>query len=106
MKLIKSIFLLTVFAVVSCSPKETKEEVKAEKHDSLVEKINSPELKAINELLLKDPQDDSLYNKRARIYISLKQMDEAMGDVNRAMKIDSTKGSYYVTLADIYFASN
>ncbi len=107
MKLIKSIFLLTVICFsFSCTPEEKKEDVQAVKHDSLVEKINSPELKALNELLLKNPDDDSLYNQRARIYIGLKQMDEAMGDVNRAMKIDSTKGSYYVTLADVYFATN
>ena len=99
-------FLLGIITLVSCSPKETAEEVVIKKNDSLLDKINSPELKAINEVLLKDADNDSLYNQRARIYISLKQFVEAMGDVTRALKIDSTNAKYYVTLADVYFATN
>lgn len=99
-------FLVITIAFVSCTTKETPEEVVVKKNDSLLAKINSPELKAINELLVNDANNDSLYNARARIYISFKQFDEAMGDVSRALKLDSTKAKYCVTLADIYFATN
>lgn len=107
MKKIKLIVSLSVlFFLTACSGKETKEEGSAPKNDSVLSKINSPELIAINELLLKDSNNDSLYNRRARIYIGLKQFDEAIGDAGRALKIDSTKAKYYVTLADVYFATN
>lgn len=99
-------FLVVTIAFASCSTKETPEEVVVKKNDSLLAKINSPELKAINELLVNDANNDSLYNARARIYISFKQFDEAMGDVRRALKLDSTKAKYCVTLADVYFATN
>jgi tetratricopeptide (TPR) repeat protein len=99
-------FFVAIILLSSCSTNETPKETEVKKNDSLLNKINSPELKAINQSLLNDPNNDSLYNQRARIYIGLKQFEEAMGDVGRAMKIDSTKAKYYVTLADVYFASN
>jgi tetratricopeptide (TPR) repeat protein len=103
----KFIFFLAVLTcVVSCSTKETSEEKVVAKNDSTLLKINSPELKAINELLLKETNNDSLYNQRARIYIGLKQFDEAMGDAMRALRLDSTKAKYYLTMADVYFATN
>lgn len=105
-KALSILILLAAFAVVSCSPKEKTEDVVVKKNDSILDKINSPELKALNELLLKETNNDSLYNQRARIYISLKQFDEALGDAARAIRIDSTKAKYYVTLADVYFATN
>lgn len=105
-KALSILILLAVFAVVSCSPKEKTEEAVVKKNDSILDKINSPELKAINELLIKETNNDSLYNQRARIYIGLKQFDEALGDVSRAIRIDSTNAKYYVTLADVYFATN
>lgn len=99
-------FLSAIVAFASCSTKETQEEAIVKKNDSILEKLNSPELKAINELLLKESDNDSLYNQRARIYIGLKQFDEAIGDALRAIKLDSTKAKYLVTLADVYFATN
>lgn len=99
-------FLLTAIVFVSCSPKEKTEEAVIKKNDSILEKINSPELKAVNKLLLEEPDNDSLYNQRARIYISLKLLDDALNDALRAVKIDTTKAKYYITLADVYFASN
>ncbi len=103
----KFIFFLTLpFILTSCSTKETPEETVVKKNDSILEKLNSPELKAINKLLVEDSDNDSLYNQRARIYIGLKQFDEALGDALRAMRLDSTKAKYMVTLADVYFATN
>ena len=99
-------FLAALICVVSCSTKETNEDKVVAKNDSTLLKINSPELKAINELLLKETNNDSLYNQRARIYIGLKQFDEAMGDAMRALRLDSTKAKYYLTMADVYFATN
>lgn len=107
MKKIKFIiFIGCIGSLFTCGTKETTGEIAAKKNDSTLVKINSPELKAINDLLIEDANNDSLYNQRARIYIGLKQFDEALGDALRAIKIDSTKAKYYVTLADVYFANN
>jgi len=76
------------------------------KADSLSIKLNSPELKAVNAELLKDPNNANLYHKRAMVYIMLKQLPEAVGDGLRAIKIDSTRSEYYLTLVDAYFAEN
>lgn len=96
-----------VMMFAACHSTETKQEQKqAEKTDSLMEKLNSPQLKAINEKLRKDPENADLYAERAKIYISLKQFEEAAGDALRAMKMDSSKVEHYITLADVYFASN
>lgn len=74
--------------------------------DSLSIKLNSPQLKEVNSELLKDPNNPALYNKRAKVYIGLKQLPEAIGDALRSIKLDSTQASYYNTLVDAYFAQN
>jgi tetratricopeptide (TPR) repeat protein len=108
MKIVKAIVLFTSITSLffSCSQGEKKEDVKIEIKDSLVDKLNSPELKALNAQLISEPNNAELYNKRAKIYIALKQFSEAAGDGLRARDLDSTKADYYVTLADVYFASN
>lgn len=109
MKLFRSIIITGIISslVFSCTPKEKQEEeVKNEKRDSLIEKINSPELKAVNDALLKEPDNDSLYRERAKLYIRFQIFDEAIGDANRAIKIDSVNAKNYLALADAYFASN
>jgi tetratricopeptide (TPR) repeat protein len=76
------------------------------KADSLSIKLNSPELKAVNKQLLEDPNDAALYNKRALVYLGIKQLDEAGYDAKRAIQMDSTVATYYITLVDVYFSQN
>lgn len=100
-----SLIYFILLSFLSCSePIVTKQEQK--KADSLSIHLNSPELKAINEQLLKDPSNPELYIKRSQLYIQYKQFEEAIGDAKRAIRIDSTIADYYVTLADVYFAEN
>lgn len=99
--------LLLSLLLFSCKNEtENKEAPKTAKSDSLLLQLNSPELKAVNEKLRDDPNNAALFNERAKIYIGLKQWDEGIGDALRAMDLDSTKAEYYITLADVYFASN
>lgn len=107
MKILKSVtVILAAFLMFSCKSGENKEVVKQEIKDSLIEKLNSPELKAVNEKLKNDPNNAELYNERAKIYIRLKQLDAAIGDAQRSLKIDSTNANYHLTLVDAYFADN
>jgi len=102
------LFLVVVFTIVFTSCKNSTQQTEAENKtaDSLSIKLNSPELKAINAELLKDPGNAALYDKRADVYISLKQLAEAVYDSKRAIKIDSTNADYYMTLVDAYYAQN
>lgn len=107
MRTVYRIFIIVVSFSFFCScnePVVTKQE--QEKADSLSIKLNSPELKALNAQLLGDPSNPDLYNKRSQLYIQYKQFEEAVGDAKRAIRLDSSVATYFVTLADVYFAQN
>ena len=99
-----SLFLLSLNSCKSGSNETTDSENKIA--DSLSIKLNSPQLKAINAELVKNPNDPELYNTRATIYISLKQLPEAVNDAKRAIKMDTTKANFYMTLVDAYYTQN
>lgn len=106
----KQIFLFTIVALLVFSACKSGVDADMQLHnlkaDSLSIKLNSPELKAVNKELLENPNDPVLYNKRAQIYISIKQLDEAGFDAKRAILLDSTKAGYYITMVDVYFSQN
>lgn len=85
---------------------EKKDDPGNAKTDSINAKINLPALKQLNAEILKDPDNAELYNKRARLYIGIKQFDLAAGDVRRALSIDSSKVEYYLTKVDLAYANN
>ncbi len=102
------LFLLSL-SFFSCSqkgPDANELQQQNQRSDSLSIQLNSPELKAVNKELVQDPNNADLYNKRARIYISLKQYQEALRDTKLAVKIDSTIADYYLTMVDVYFVMN
>jgi len=68
----------------------------------LLKVINSPELAAVSKKILDNPDDASLYNERARIYMQFKQFNEAINDAKRSIRIDSTNATYYLTEADVF----
>lgn len=97
---------MLLLLLVSCRSGAADAEKDIRHADSLSIKLNSPELKAVNAALLKDPANDSLYRKRAVVYLALRQFPEAVNDAKRAVKMDSTNAGNYITLVDIYFAQN
>lgn len=98
--------LAAALVLASCKTGSEKVVEDTAHTDSLMKVLNSPELKAINQKILESPNNADLYNERARIYLSLKQNEEAVSDAKRAIRIDSTKAEYYLTEADIFFAAN
>lgn len=109
-KLCKSVILLFIpltLILSSCKDQTDKElDIQAAKADSLSIKFNSPELKAVNAALLKDPGNAALYKKRAQIYMDIRQPEEAVFDAKRAIRLDSINPDYYLSLVDIYFSQN
>ncbi|MEI8136230.1 MAG: tetratricopeptide repeat protein [Bacteroidota bacterium] len=97
-------FLLAAYSCKNNPDAQTETDTKTA--DSLSIQLNSPELKAINAQLIKDANNSELYNTRANIYISLKQLPAAVNDAKRAIKMDSTKANYYMTLVDAYYTQN
>lgn len=100
-------FIFVLLSFSSCiNHSQPDLELANKKADSLSIKLNSPELKAVNAELLKEPSNADLYNKRAKVYLALKQIIEAGNDSKRAIGMDSTKAEFYLTLVDVYYAQN
>lgn len=99
--------LLCAICLASCRQAEDQDlQTQNQKADSLSIALNSPELKAVNAELLKNPDKADLYHKRSQVYFTLKQFNEAVNDSKRAIRMDSTKGEYYMGLVDVYFSQN
>src|ERR1043165_3423094 len=98
------VIFLAIF-LFSCNRDKKNEDIlDAVNNDSLAIKLNSPELRAINEKILADPENASLYQQRALVYLGMRELPPAVNDSKRAIRLDSTKAEYYLTLADVYFA--
>ncbi len=98
-------FAVILFFITSCtnSAKET-ENAKDVKKDTLSDEIHSKELKNANDLLKQNPNDPHLYYQRGKIYLGFKDLEAAIADANRALKMDSlTNDSFYLLLADASF---
>lgn len=103
MRLLPFIFLLLF---CSCNTGNEGPAGEAAINDSLTEALDSPELKALNDKILQDPSNDSLYQERALLYLRLEQPEAAINDAKRAIRIDSTDVGNYLSLVDIYFSQN
>ncbi len=98
-------FLLTVSAValVSCSNNTVVSETK--KIDS-IPKNGLEELNQLNSKLLQQPNNADLYHQRAKYYYTSKEFQKSFSDITQALKIDSSKAGFYLTLSDLYFVTN
>ena len=92
--------------LISCKPEGEQFIENSKRTDSLLKIINSPELAVLNKKILETPEDANLYNERAKLYIRFKQFDEAINDSKRSLRMDSTNSEFYLTEADVFFASN
>ncbi|MCX8081070.1 MAG: tetratricopeptide repeat protein [Bacteroidia bacterium] len=102
-------FIVLIFLVfIGCSPSsdQMQDKKESERADSIALKLNSKELKNINDLLRNQPSNPDLYYQRGVIYRKLGLWKESENDLKRAIKLDSTKVEYFMELSDMYFASN
>jgi len=98
--------VLTVLLVSGCNNSSEKEISANVAGDSTIAKLNSPDLKRVNDLLKASPSNADLYLQRGKVYLQLKDFEAAIADGQRAMKIDSLKDAPYLFLTDAYFYSN
>lgn len=100
------IVVTSLFLLVGCKTKPDNDATDLKFQDSLLNKINSPELKAISKKITEEVNKPELYNERAKLYIQLGLAEEAEKDANRAIKLDSLKPDYFLTKADALFSAN
>ena len=62
-------------------------------------------LKVLNVKIHKHPKDDNLYYDRAKIFMDLGRVNEAIADLSRAIALDGKKVKYHLLLSDAYFAN-
>ena len=69
---------------------------------------NGPEnpLDSISRLIEQDSKNADLFYNRGLMLLMVDEVQGAMGDVGRAIILDSTRYEYFLTMSDIYFRSN
>lgn len=110
MNKIAYLLLLTLngYFLSSCNePEEEKKEVKTEKKEKVEDKDSLDDarlLEEINAKIRKDPNNPNFYNERSYYYFKRAKMEEALLDIDRCIKIDSTVADLYISKGNIYFA--
>ncbi len=74
------------------------------KKTNINDKNIAAELLTLNQKIESSPNDVELLNQRANYYIKHNEIDLALNDVSKAIKLDSTKSELYITLSDVFFA--
>jgi tetratricopeptide (TPR) repeat protein len=87
------IFVLSFFGACKNDPKPAAAPKPIE--------VNDPELAALNALLAREPNNDSLLYRRAEAYRRLDIFDPALDDIAKALRIDSIRPAYYHCMADV-----
>ena len=102
-------FVLALILITSycTSCKQTNEEIESASNDSTNTKYkDNTQLQILNKQILDNASADSLYRKRANIYIQIKDFELALADAIRALKLDSSSSQNYLLLTDIYYVTN
>jgi len=92
----RTFFAITLlFCVLNCSSNE--------KNNPLNDfPDEEPALIQLSQAIEDTPEDASLYAERGYLYYEREGYDEAISDLNQALKIDSTNLEYLHLLADVY----
>lgn len=97
------VLTLLVFMGYAC-----QNEKKKESESQQVEVVKADALTTFDSLNMEiqnHPNDPALYNKRANFFLVAGENNKALSDVNRALQIDSLNVDIWITLADLYFAT-
>jgi tetratricopeptide (TPR) repeat protein len=97
------VIALLFVGLIGCeteAPKETEVEAIVEDSPQMAR------LDSLTKLLDKTPNSANLLNERAKVFLEVNEVNFALADVGRALLIDSTKATYYLTISDVYFRLN
>ena len=102
MKLLKSVFLLiAISSFVAC-----KDDPKPKTSPNAPAQTGNSAIDNISQKIKQNPNDPSLYISRAQAYHRVGGYDEAIFDINHAIKMDSTQYQYYLFLGDVLLDYN
>ncbi len=97
-------FLLLLVWAVACKNEPTHSDDSST--PSEMGKTGNPTIDNISEKIKKHPDDVSLYVARAQAFYRLEGYDEAILDMNHAIKMDTTQYEYFLFLSDILLDYN
>ncbi len=96
----KSLFYLVIISVLSLSSCQGPEKNQQAGENSGQKSISR--LDSLNQSILKDSTNAENYYKRAILNKQNKNVNSALGDINKAIQLDDKQSKYFVTLSDIY----
>lgn len=88
------LFFLSLFCFVGCNSESPSGNLSDEEI-----------LKVLDVKIHKHPKDDNLLFERARIYLNLNRVNDAIADLTRATSINAKDIRYHILLGDAYFAN-
>lgn len=97
------ILSLIIFIGIGCQNTNQKESGSQQK-----EVVKADPLTTFDSLSIKiqnNPSDPMLYNRRANFFLVTGENNKALADVNKALQLDTINAVIWITLADVYFAS-
>ncbi len=93
--------LLLIIAVIAVACNNTKNKIS----DDEILSLDSASIEQITEEIRKNPKNAKLFAKRAEAYSVEGNIEEAINDMNIAIKLDSINADYYIRLSELYIGS-
>jgi len=78
----------------------------ADTSTKIVEDVNNneySELDSLSQAIIDSPENSNTYYKRSLYFYSENELDQALGDITRALKIDESVAEFYFVEANIYY---
>lgn len=101
------VLLFAVIGFASCNENSTEKEPVVTEEVVIQEEFpGQVKLDSLTSLLDTDPNNAKLLNERAKVFLEVDQVNFALADVGRALLLDSSVASYYLTISDAYFRLN
>ena len=95
-------FVLLAVSIMAISCKnEPQPVVTASDGNSTSVRLNP--FDSITQLIDAAPNDAELLHDRGKMFLEAGELSLALGDVGRALMVDSSNADYYLTISDIYF---
>jgi len=92
------LFILVSLLFVNCNTNKDKKKS--------VSNIPVDQITILTERISKDANNAELYNSRAKLYLAVNKINDALSDISKALQIYEKKADFYLTLSDIYLAMN
>lgn len=98
---------MAIAVLIGCDRSASTDSSVVEKQTAATEAFPGElKLDSLTKLLDKDPSNTRLLNERAKVFLEVDQVNLALADVGRALLLDSSVASYYLTISDAYFRLN